>query len=72
MMTHPTLQYMVSQVDQRERHVVAATARRVPRSHPGMLARFVAGVREWRWPVSTLTVQVNSGAALQSVSKAGA
>lgn len=72
MMTHPTLRHMVSQVNQRERHAVAAAARRVPRSQPVLLARMMASLRTLRQPVSTPTARVNSGAALQSVSKAGA
>jgi hypothetical protein len=72
MMTHPTLQYMVSQVDQRERQSVAAAARRVPQSQPGLLARLVAGVRE-RWqPVSPPAVGANPSGAIGRISEAGA
>jgi hypothetical protein len=72
MMTHPTLQFMVSQVDQRERQAVAAAARRVPRSQPGMLVRLVAGLREWRQPVSTPTAGAHPSGTIGRVSEAGA
>ena len=72
MMTHPTLQYLVSQVDQRERQSVAAAARRVPQSQPGLLARLVAGVRERRQSVSTPPAGAHPSGAIGRVSEAGA
>jgi hypothetical protein len=53
MITHPTLRYMVSEVDQYERRAAAEVARRVPQAQPRLLARLVAGLREWRQPVDS-------------------
>ena len=68
----PTLQHMVVKTVERERHAAALAAQSVPRSQPGLLVRLLASIRPMRQPVGTPTVQVSSGAALQSVTKAGA